>query len=88
MGLLEELLAEVRALRAEVGELRDARQEQGDRVWMNRQEAALYLGTTSEALRAAEAAGQLEGHRTATGRPVYRVTDLDAFATAGDQLAA
>jgi hypothetical protein len=52
--------------------------------WMGTEQAALYVGTTPKALRAAEYRGKVKGHRAGNGRVLYHKTDLDKFAQAND----
>ena len=51
--------------------------------WLSVASAATYLDTSEEAVRSAEKRGQLRGHRSATGRVMFRREDLDAFAVGG-----
>ena len=55
-------------------------EQDGRNEWMNAEQAAAYLGTTREAIKASERRGRLRGHRGG-GRVRYRRADLDAFAT-------
>jgi excisionase family DNA binding protein len=52
--------------------------------WLNVGEAAEYLRTTEDAIRAMVRRGDVPSHRTATGRRLFRRDELDAYATAGD----
>lgn len=77
-GLAEEL----RLIRDEVKAL--AERQPDESPWLNIDQAALYLGSTPEAVRAAVKRKQLPAHRTATSRVLLRREELDVFATAGD----
>ena len=52
--------------------------------WLNVEDAADYLRTTKDAIRATVRRGDLPVHRTANGRLLFHRDDLDAYATAGD----
>jgi len=76
LSLLEAILDEVHALKAKLSEP-SAR-------YLDTAGAALYLGRSEKAIRAAESKGLLKAHRSADGRVLYEVVELDRFATAGD----
>ncbi len=52
--------------------------------WLNVDDAAEYLRTTPDAIRAMVRRCDLPVHRTAKGRLLFRRDELDAHATAGD----
>jgi len=52
--------------------------------WLTVLEAAEYLRTTEDAIRAMVRRSDVPSHRTATGRRLFRRDELDAYATAGD----
>jgi excisionase family DNA binding protein len=53
-------------------------------TWLNVEQAAQYLATTQDAIRALVKRRQLTVHRTATGRLLFRREELDEHAAAGD----
>lgn len=56
----------------------------GPSRWLNVEQAAQYLATTPNAIRALVKRRQLAVHRSETGRLLFRRDELDEHATAGD----
>jgi len=84
--LLELFRGELRsAVRDEVRAALDSR-EPVPQGWMDVARAAEYLSMPEGALRSTYQRGQIPFHRTATGGIRFRRDELDAFATAGDQI--
>jgi excisionase family DNA binding protein len=53
--------------------------------WLNVEDAAEYLRTSKDAIRALVRRGDLPVHRTLNGRLLFRRDELDAYAKAGDR---
>jgi len=74
------------AVRDEIRAALEEQQEPVPQGWLNVAGAAEYLSMPEGALRTAYRRGQIPVHRTATGGIRFRRDELDAFATAGDQI--
>ncbi len=73
----------LRALVAEeVARALGARGDQAD-GWLDVQAASEYLCTTKAALRSMLKRGQVAAHRSATGRVLFRASDLDEHVLGG-----